>query len=83
MLETLKFIIVLAYSLFAMVALAYMLIETIKTNIEYRQMKKKFKQEQERITKQIEEDNKLYRENLLRIIEEDRQLAKIKYKIEK
>lgn len=71
------------YCIMLIIFLIYMIIETIKSDIEYRQMKKKFKQEQERIAKQIEEDNKLYRENLLRIIEEDRKLSKIKYKIEK
>ena len=69
--------------IFLLIFLIYMLILTIKTGIEYRQMKKELKQKQERLTRQIEEDNKLYRENLLSMIEKYKIKPKRKFIIEK
>ena len=78
MLETLKFIILLAYSSFAMIALAYMLISTIKTNREYKKTMKKARSDSELIIKQIEESNKAYRESIKAMCK-----PKKKFKIEK
>ena len=78
MLEILKFIILLVYTLFAMVALAYMLISTIRTDREYKRTIKQTRLNNELIAKQIEESNKAYRESMKTICK-----PKKRFKIEK
>lgn len=78
MLEILKFIILLVYTLFAMVALAYMLISTIRTDREYKRTIKQTRLNNELIAKQIEESNKAYRESMKAICK-----PKKRFKIEK